>query len=85
MIAKRRPGAVYTTPRVEKDKLEVTSGMFNEYTTGSPLHIMIRNENVISKDYTLKNNQDLGHADICCEVLNILGFRYRGGGRFQVV
>lgn len=83
-LAKRRPGAVGTTPRVEKDKLEVTSGIFNEYTTGSPLHIMIKNENVISKDYShLKSQPRPGHADFVAS-MKYQGFHdYRGGGRFS--
>jgi len=83
-LALRRPGAVGTTPRVEKDNLEITSGIFNDYTTGSPLHIMIRNENVISKDYThLKKQPRPGHADYVAGI-KYNGFQdYRGGGRFS--
>jgi len=83
-LALRRPGAVGTTPRVEKDNLEITSGIFNDYTTWSPLHIMIRNENVISKDYThLKKQPRPGHADYVAGI-KYNGFQdYRGGGRFS--
>ena len=58
--------------------------MFNEYTTGSPLHIMIRNENVISKDYShLKSQPRPGHADFVAGI-KYQGFHdYRGGGRFS--
>ncbi len=80
----RRPGAVGTTPRVEKDELIVTSGIFNEYTTGSPIHVMIKNENVISKDYShLVNQPRPGHADYVA-FKKYQGFNdYRGGGRFS--
>src|SRR5690606_12514946 len=83
-LALRTPGAVGTTPRVEKDNLEITSGIFNDYTTGSPLHIMIRHENVISKDYThLKKQPRPGHADYVAGI-KYNGFQdYRGGGRFS--
>lgn len=83
-LALRRPGAVGTTPRVEKDNLEVTSGIFNAYTTGSPIHVMIRNENIISKDYShLKKQPRPGHADYVAGI-KYHGFHdYRGGGRFS--
>lgn len=80
----RRPGAIGTTPRVEKDEFVVTSGIFNEYTTGSPIHVMIKNENVISKDYEhLKTQPRPGHADYVSSI-KYKGFHdYRGGGRFS--
>ena len=83
-LAKRRPGAVGTTPRVEQDDLIVTSGIFNEYTTGSPVHIMIKNENIQSKDYShLVKQPRPGHADYVSSV-KYQGFNdYRGGGRFS--
>lgn len=80
----RRPGAVGTTPRVEKDELHCTSGIFNGLTTGSPMHVMIKNENVISKDYShLVSQPRPGHADfVAAKKYN--GFHdYRGGGRFS--
>lgn len=80
----RRPGAVGTTPRVEKDELIVTSGIFNNHATGSPIHVMIKNENVISKDYShLVKQPRPGHADYVASV-KYNGFHdYRGGGRFS--
>jgi len=83
-LAKRRPGAVGTTPRVEEDKLHVTSGIFNDLTTGSPVHVMIKNENVQSKDYShLVKQPRPGHADYVASV-KYNGFHdYRGGGRFS--
>ncbi len=83
-LAKRRPGAIGTTPRIEKDELIVTSGIFNEHATGSPIHIMIKNENVVSKDYShLVKQPRPGHADYVASV-KYNGFHdYRGGGRFS--
>lgn len=83
-LAKRRPGAIGTTPRIEKDELIITSGIFNECATGSPVHIMIKNENVISKDYShLVKQPRPGHADYVASV-KYNGFHdYRGGGRFS--
>src|SRR5690606_29225968 len=83
-LAKRRPGAVGTTPRIEEDKLHITSGIFNDLTTGSPVHVMIKNENVQSKDYShLVKQPRPGHADYVASV-KYNGFHdYRGGGRFS--
>ncbi|WP_025725101.1 chorismate synthase [Acholeplasma granularum] len=80
----RRPGKIGTTPRVEKDNFKVTSGIFNEFTTGSPIHIMIPNENVVSKDYEhLVTQPRPGHADYVA-YKKYSGFHdYRGGGRFS--
>ncbi|HHT98513.1 MAG TPA: chorismate synthase [Acholeplasma sp.] len=83
-LDKRRPGAVGTTPRIEKDEFEVTSGIFNGYTTGSPIHIMIENKDVQSKDYSnLVYHPRPGHADFVA-YKKYHGFNdYRGGGRFS--
>lgn len=80
----RRPGAVGTTPRVEDDAFRITSGLFNGITTGSPVHLMIENKNVISKDYKhLVSQPRPGHADFVASV-KYKGFHdYRGGGRFS--
>ena len=83
-LSKRRPGAIGTTTRIEKDAFEITSGVFNGYTTGSPVHIMIENKDTRSKDYTsLKTHPRPGHADLVAKV-KYNGFHdYRGGGRFS--
>jgi chorismate synthase len=83
-LMKRQPGAVGTTPRKEKDEFKILSGVFNGYATGSPIHIMIENQNIQSKDYEhLKNQPRPGHADFVAGV-KYNGFQdYRGGGRFS--
>jgi len=83
-LMKRQPGAVGTTPRKEKDEYRILSGVFNGYSTGSPIHIMIENLNVESKDYEhLKNQPRPGHADFVAGV-KYHGYQdYRGGGRFS--
>ena len=83
-LTKRQPGAVGTTPRKEKDEFKILSGVFNGYATGSPIHIMIENKNIQSKDYEhLKNQPRPGHADFVAGV-KYNGFQdYRGGGRFS--
>ncbi len=80
----RKPGAVGTTPRVEEDDFTITSGLFNGVTTGSPIHLMIENKNVKSKDYAhLVSQPRPGHADFVAKV-KYHGFHdYRGGGRFS--
>jgi len=79
-----KPGAVGTTQRKEKDEFKIMSGVFNGYATGSPIHIMIENQNIQSKDYEhLKNQPRPGHADFVAGV-KYQGFQdYRGGGRFS--
>ena len=63
-IARRKPGAAGTTPRVESDKPEILSGVFNGRTTGAPLTVIFRNSNTRSGDYdSLKKHPRPGHAD----------------------
>jgi chorismate synthase len=83
-LAKRRPGQIGTTARIEQDQYQITSGVFNDYSTGSPIHVMIENKDVRSKDYThLKNQPRPGHADFVANI-KYKGFQdYRGGGRFS--
>lgn len=83
-LTKRRPQGIATTPRIENDLFEVTSGVFNGYTTGSSIHVSIKNENKRSQDYDhLKDNQRPGHADFVA-YHKYHGFAdYRGGGIFS--
>lgn len=83
-LTKRRPGKVGTTPRVEKDAFDITSGVLNGKATGSPIHLTIPNTNVKSKDYDhLLNQPRPGHADFVASK-KYLGFHdHRGGGRFS--
>lgn len=83
-LEKRKPGAIGTTPRLEKDEVVITSGVFNGLATGSPIHAMIENLNVQSKDYEhLKTQPRPGHADFVSNI-KYKGFQdYRGGGRFS--
>ena len=78
-LAKRRPNSLIDTARVEPDKYQIVSGVFNGYTTGAPLCILIPNENVKSSDY----NPDIprpSHADYVTNV-DSKGYNdYRGGG-----
>ncbi len=83
-LEKRKPKAIGTTPRKEADEVIVTSGVFNGFATGSPIHLMIENKNTKSKDYEhLKKQPRPGHADFVANV-KYNGYQdYRGGGRFS--
>lgn len=84
-MERRRPGQdIYSTPRVEGDAVEIVSGFFNGYTTGTPLCGIIRNTDKRSKDYQdLKDIMRPGHADYTGRI-RYDGFNdYRGGGHFS--
>ena len=81
-VDKRRPGqSKYTTARQEPDKVEILSGVFEGQTTGSPIALMIVNQDARSKDYgDIKDKFRPGHADYT--YFQKYGIRdYRGGGR----
>lgn len=81
-LNRRRPGQnKYTTKRQETDTAEILSGVFEGYTTGTPISILIRNEDHRSMDYSqIKDCYRPGHADYTYDVK--YGIRdYRGGGR----
>ncbi|HOK61691.1 MAG: chorismate synthase [Tenuifilum sp.] len=83
-LARRRAGAIGTTPRVEGDIPEIATGWFNGYTTGAPLTILFRNENTKSGDYDkLKDVPRPGHSDFVA-YHKFDGYNdYRGGGHFS--
>jgi len=81
-LDKRRPGqSKYTTQRKESDTVQILSGVFDGITTGTPIGLLIENEDTRSKDYD--DNKDKfrpGHADYT--YLKKYGLRdHRGGGR----
>ncbi|MBC8269883.1 MAG: chorismate synthase [Rhodospirillaceae bacterium] len=81
-VDKRRPGqSKFTTQRRESDTVEILSGVFEGQTTGSPIALMIHNEDQRSKDYgDIKDKFRPGHADFT--YFRKFGIRdYRGGGR----
>ncbi|QCI22558.1 chorismate synthase [Buchnera aphidicola] len=81
-LNRRRPGTSrYTTPRSEPDKIHILSGIFNGFTTGTSIGLLIYNSDQRSKDYSdIKNLFRPGHADYTYE--KKYGIRdYRGGGR----
>jgi len=79
---RRRPGkSKFVSQRKESDKVEILSGVFQGKTTGTPISIIIYNEDAKSRDYeTIKDKFRPGHADYTYFLK--YGIRdYRGGGR----
>jgi len=79
---RRKPGKTkYETQRKESDTIQILSGVFEGVSTGTPIAMVLFNENQKSKDYS--NVKDLfrpGHADFT--YFHKYGIRdYRGGGR----
>ena len=80
----RRPFGDVSTARVEPDRFELVSGVFERKTTGTPLCILIPNEDARSRDYAaLRALARPGHADYTA-YLKYHGFAdHRGGGHFS--
>ena len=83
-LTKRRPAGAISTARREADKFEILSGVFGGFTTGTPVTILIPNENTVSKDYSeIASSARPGHADYAAQC-KYHGFQdYRGGGHFS--
>ncbi|MCZ8309785.1 MAG: chorismate synthase [Magnetospirillum sp.] len=78
----RKPGTSrFVTQRREPDQVEILSGVFEGLTTGTPISLLIRNEDQRSKDYSeIAETFRPGHADYTYWAK--YGIRdYRGGGR----
>jgi chorismate synthase len=81
-LDRRRPGTSrHVTQRREPDAVEILSGVFEGRTTGTPIALLIRNQDQRSKDYAdIARSFRPGHADYA--YLQKYGLRdYRGGGR----
>jgi chorismate synthase len=81
-LDRRKPGTSrHTTQRRESDQVQILSGTFEGKTTGTPIALLIYNEDQRSKDYgNIKEQFRPGHADYT--YTQKYGFRdYRGGGR----
>ncbi len=81
-LNRRKPGqSKFVTQRKESDTVHILSGVFEGKTTGTPISLIIYNEDQKSKDYSdIKNKFRPGHADFT--YFKKYGIRdYRGGGR----
>ena len=83
-LSKRRPQGKTDTPRVEMDNYQILSGVFEGKTTGTPICIVIPNENTKSKDYDkTRGVARPSHADYTA-YCKYHGYEdYRGGGHFS--
>lgn len=82
-VDRRKPAknSKVSTTRREKDHVRILSGVFNGKTTGTPISLIVENEDSRSKDYEkIKTLYRPGHADYAYDLK--YGTRdYRGGGR----
>jgi chorismate synthase len=81
-VERRRSGTSrFTSQRREPDQVRILSGVFEGRTTGSPIGLLVQNEDQRSRDYDrIKDRFRPGHADYTYQ--QKYGFRdYRGGGR----
>ena len=84
MLTLRRPAGKISTPRQERDAYKIVSGVLNGKTTGTPITILIPNENVKSGDYAqLVTVARPSHADYAAQC-KYHGYQdARGGGHFS--
>ena len=84
MLQLRQPGGAISTARNEKDQFEIISGAVNGITTGTPLTVLIRNQDTKSGDYTaMQALMRPGHADYPAQC-KYHGYQdTRGGGHFS--
>lgn len=84
MLTQRRPAGKISTPRKEKDEYKIVSGVLGGKTTGTPVTILIPNENVKSGDYEkMQTVARPSHADYTAQC-KYHGFQdTRGGGHFS--
>ncbi len=84
-VDKRKPKTgMAATTRVEEDKIEILSGIFNGLTTSAPICLLIWNKDVDSSEYEKRRFLlRPGHADYTA-FMKYGGFNdFRGGGRFS--
>jgi len=83
-LALRRPAGQISTPRKEEDAYTIISGVYNGKTTGTPLTVLLPNEDVKSDDYAgMQTVARPSHADYTADC-KYHGFQdVRGGGHFS--
>lgn len=83
-LARRKGGSIGTTERVESDKAEIVSGIYNNHTTGAPIAILFRNDHHHSEDYApFRDTPRPGHADWTAAQKYEGNNDPRGGGHFS--
>ena len=83
-LNRRKSGAAGTTPRHESDTPRIVSGIYNGYTTGSPLTIEFNNENTLSGDYkSLETHPRPSHVDFVARAKYGKEVDLRGSGQFS--
>jgi len=84
-LDRRRPGwSDVSTPRKEKDKLIILSGLLDNKTTGAPIAAIVENKNVDSEAYDVfKTVPRPGHADYTASIKYGPHHDHRGGGMFS--
>lgn len=81
---RRRSGIQGTTKRLEPDSVEIWNGVYDGYTTGSPITAIVCNTNTNPKDYSLfKHVPRPGHADFTGQKKYHSFNDMRGGGHFS--
>ena len=84
-VDKRKPEiGMLATKRAEEDKVEILSGVFNGFTTGAPICLLVWNKDIDSSEYEkMRFLPRPGHADYTA-FMKYGGFNdFRGGGRFS--
>jgi chorismate synthase len=84
-LDRRIPGEFkIVSERVEKDVAKILSGVFNGFTTGAPIALMVDNNEIQSSEYeAIKDLPRPGHSDYPARVRYGGYHDYRGGGRFS--
>jgi chorismate synthase len=82
-LIRRKSGAKGTTKRNENDKVHIISGIYNEYSTGSPITILFKNEDTESLHYKFRAHPRPGHADFTGDKKYHSFNDDRGGGHFS--
>jgi chorismate synthase len=84
-LQRRRPsGDTFSTERIEGDQVEISSGVFNNRTTGAPIHLSVPNLDVRSEGYEKrKYTPRPGQAELVARAKYGGHEDYRGGGRFS--
>ncbi|MEM2991457.1 MAG: chorismate synthase, partial [Halobacteria archaeon] len=78
------PDPEIVSPRKEEDRVEILSGIFNDFTTGAPISAIVWNKEFEEGDYeVIKNLARPGHADYPARIKYGDFNDFRGGGRFS--